>query len=167
MPIDRRRLVALAATAGFLIPGRAFAMLPLPLKEPPPRVRPLGTWAFPLRKFQVVQDGSGAVTVTAPLQFRPAIDVEEPTLRWWRNATAAGQPRRTADPRGITIDPPRSQVLTPSMVSGMWVDTPIDLDVPPTTRKGGYRFSCEMYDPATRRRAEFSFLLTVLDRSPT
>jgi hypothetical protein len=163
--LTRRSFVLLGLTAPFLMPGQALAALPLPRKDPPVRVRPLGVWALPVRRLEVVQDGGGAVTVDVPLQFKPAINVEAPTMRWWRNIRPRGVPLPPPDPRVITIDPAQQLTITPSMASGLWVDVPITLTVPATIRKGGYRISCEMVDPATRRRASFSFVLNVINRA--
>src|SRR4051794_27872987 len=144
--LTRRALLAAGVFAPFLVPGHAFAALKLPLKEPPPQFRPLGRWAMTARKLEVVQDGTGAVTVDVPLQFRPEINVETPLERWWRISKLL--------PIAVT-----EQVIGVPMVSGIWADVPITLTVPASTKKGGYRVSIEMVDPTSRRRATFSFLV--------
>jgi hypothetical protein len=150
--LTRRSFAALGLLAPFFAPGHALAALPYPLKEPPPRVKPLGIWALPVRKLEVIQSGGGAVTVDVPLQFKPAIDVEAPLQRWWR-LSAKFPIAKTQQ----TIEPP--------MVGGYWTNVPITLAIPASTAKGGYRVSCEMVDPVSRRRATYSFLLTVVDRA--
>jgi hypothetical protein len=150
--LTRRMLLAAGALAPFLVPGRASAALKLPLKEPPPQYRPLGRWAMTARRLEVVQDGTGAVTVDVPLQFRPEIDVATPIERWWRKSALL--------PIAVTELP-----IGLAMVSGVWTDVPITLTIPANTKKGGYRVSIEMVDPTSRRRATFTFLLTVLDKA--
>jgi hypothetical protein len=150
--LTRRALLAAGFVAPLVVPGQAFAALKMPRKEPPARVQPLGRWAMTTRKLEVVQDGTGAVTVDVPLQFRPAIDVETPIQRWWRISAQLPIP--------VTELP-----IELAMVSGIWTDVPITLTIPASTKKGGYRVSVEMVDPTTRRRASFSFLVTVLDKA--
>ena len=179
MTISRRLLLAAGLAAPVAAPATAFAALKMPLKEPPPFVRPLGQWSILTRKFEVVQDGSAPVDVVAPLQFRPVVDVATPVLRWWWTCLPRTQPSKqcvtSVDP--TTLDPP---IL--SLPTSVWTDVPITITIPQSAKPvpparglsplypnivltAGYRITVEMSDPDTNRRASFSFLLTLLNRS--
>jgi hypothetical protein len=148
MKTSRRALVGFGVLAA-LTPTQAMANLLMPLKEPPPRVRPLGQWSILVRPFEVVQIGAGPVDVSVPLQFRSQVEMATPIERWWH--------RSAAFPLPIT------EATLPPMTSGLWTDVPFTLTIPATLKKGGYRVSCDMTDPVTKRRATYSFVVHVLD----
>jgi hypothetical protein len=145
----------------------------MPLKEPPPFVRPLGRWSILVRKLEVVQDGTANVDVDVPLQFRSLIDVSTPRVRYWRTCSRApGQ--------GTLCIPVTEFPMESPLAVGTWTDVPITITVPPsakpaqtrlsplyasTIRTAGYSISCQMYDPDTGRRATFAFVITVLERA--
>jgi hypothetical protein len=179
MTMSRRFLLAAGLAAPFAAPATALAALKMPLKEPPPYVRPLGQWSIQTRKLEVVQDGTAPVDVVAPLQFRPVIDVATPVLRWWWQAPGCGRAHQPCitkvDP--TTLDPP---IL--SLPTSVFTDVPITITVPTQAKPvppprglsplypnvvltAGYRVTIEMSDPDTNRRASFSFVLTILNRS--
>jgi hypothetical protein len=171
MPLSRRLFLAASLAAPFVAPGHALALIHPPLKESQPRVQPLGIWSTLARRFEVVQDGIEDITVAAPIQFRSAIPVATPKLRWWR-IESGSVPTRATLPIPKDTAPP---VPMSALSSGIWTDVPITIVIPrevlttkgpfpKSIRQAGFRISCEIYDPDSKRRGLYSFVLTVLDR---
>lgn len=143
-----RRAFGLALLACGLMPGRAAeAALRPPLYEPPTRGRPLGTWGL-IDRRPVAEP---ATTVVINLTFKSAIPVESPVLRFWRTSSTLPIPVTEQSP--LDGDP---------MLAGNMNRVAISIDIPARINPGAYRIYCEMVDPSSRRRAQYSFLLFVV-----
>jgi hypothetical protein len=179
--LGRRTLLAAALALPALVPGSALAAIKVPLKPKPDRYRPLGIWSLANTRPSAEIGDSASVD----LYFRPAIDIEQPVMRWWVPRWQSVGTTQSRDCAPLNLS--NQQVLAP-MFAGSVVPLHIDIDVPVPPkplnvgkgelrsdvwrerqtgrRKRSYRAFVDMADPASCRRASFSFNITVIDDYP-
>lgn len=165
----------------------ALAVVPVAARESPQRMKPLGVWKVVTPKIQ----GRGGETIPADLLFRPAIDVEEPTLRYWiprLDVVAQRTIVRCPTLPGAPPSPPNGVILPP-MIAGVQTLITLDIAFPllprrplnvgkgeqrsdrlalrqPNPRVRAYQVMVELADPASCRRSIFGFKILFEDEYP-